>query len=83
MASKQMPAAANKTSADNKPSPRAREIANKSFWRSPEVHAVFCDLKKIVGDERDVVFPQDYVKGKIERLNQVSPEVHGWKLVVN
>jgi hypothetical protein len=45
------------TSADIKPSPRATEKANKSYWESPEGHALFYEIKNGVGvgDESDVM----------------------------
>ncbi len=73
------------TSADIKPSPRATERANKSYWESPEVHTLFCELKNGVGvgDESDVMLPPDCVKEKIEQLKQPSAGAHGWKVVVD
>jgi hypothetical protein len=73
------------TSTDIKTSPRAREIANKSYWESPEAHALFCEIKNGVGvgDESDVMLPRDCVKERIERLKQPSAGAHGWKLVVD
>jgi hypothetical protein len=57
------------TSADIKPSPRATEIANESYWESPEAHALFYELKKGVGvgDESDMMLPRDCVKERILR----------------
>ena len=45
------------TSTNIKPSPRAREIANESYWESPEAHALFSEIKNGVGvgDESDVM----------------------------
>ena len=73
------------TSADIKPSPRATERANKSYWESPEVHTLFCELKNGVGvgDESDVMLPWDCVKERIEWLKQPSAGAHGWKVVVD
>jgi hypothetical protein len=73
------------TSADIKPSPRATEIANESYWESPEAHALFCEIKKGVGvgDESDLMPPRHCVEERIERLKQPSAGVHGWKLVVD
>jgi hypothetical protein len=73
------------TSADIKPSPRAREIANESYWELPEAHALFCEIKNGVGvgDESDVMIPRDCVQERIERLKQPSAGAHDWNLVVN
>jgi hypothetical protein len=67
------------TSADIKPSPRAREIAKESYWESPEAHALFCEIKNGVGvgDESDVMLARDCVKERIERLKQPSAGAHG------
>jgi hypothetical protein len=73
------------TSADIKPSRRATEIANESYWESPEAHALFCEIKKgvEVGDESELMLPRDCHKKRIERLKQPSAGAHGWKLVVD
>jgi hypothetical protein len=66
------------TSTDTKPSPRAREIANASYWESPEAYALFCEIKNGVGvkDESDVMLPQDCAEERIERLKQPSAGAH-------
>jgi hypothetical protein len=73
------------TAADIKPSPRATEIANESYWESTEVHALFCEIKNGVGvgDKSDVMLPRDCVEERIEQLKQPSAGAHGWKLVVD
>jgi hypothetical protein len=59
----------------------------KTYAQQSSIHlsfvdyAVFCDLKKRVGDV--LMFSQDYIRGRLERLNQVSTGVQGWKLVVD
>jgi hypothetical protein len=73
------------TSVDIKPSPRATEIANQSYWESPEAHALFYEIKKGVGvgDESDLMLPRDCVEERIKSLKQPLAGAHGWKLVVD
>ncbi len=44
---------------------------------------LFCDVKRRAGDNGDLLFPREYVEGRIERLKQGFATAHGWKLVVD
>ena len=74
---------ANLTSADIKPNPTARAIANQTWWELPEAHVLFCDVKRRAGDNGNLLFPRENVEGRIERLKQGFATAHGWKLVVD
>jgi hypothetical protein len=53
---------ANKTSSDIKPNPTAGAIASKSWWKSPEAHTLFCNVKRSTGDNGDCFFLENMLK---------------------